>query len=88
MKTFFYMGRNDHNISRVSWKIWKIDCKGNRVLMRWGPATVVKRKPVPKGTLQSKVLRFRTQAAAKQYEQKRIQGKLAKGYERAPRQRI
>src|SRR6516164_7314844 len=87
MKSFFYMGRNEENVSRVSWKIWKIECKGNRVVTQWGPVSLVRRKPVPKATLQSKEWHFRTPAAARDYEQKQIRRKLAKGYERSPRRR-
>lgn len=87
MKTFFYMGRNNHNVSKVSWKIWKIERKGNRVFTRWGPAILVKRRAVPKGNLQSKAWRFRSEEAAKDFERRRILSKLAKGYERNPRRR-
>jgi cbb3-type cytochrome oxidase cytochrome c subunit len=87
MKTFFYMGRNNRTIGGVSWKIWKIARKGNRVETRWGPAMLVRRKVVPKSTLQSKAWRFRNKTAAKEFERKRIQSKLAKGYERSTHRR-
>lgn len=87
MKTFFYMGLNRENKGGVSWKIWKIERQGNRVTTRWGRAVIVTHKAVPKGRFQSKSWSFRTEAAAQEYERKRIRGKLAKGYERSPRPR-
>lgn len=32
MKIFFYMRRNDHNMSRASWEIRESERKGNRFL--------------------------------------------------------
>jgi hypothetical protein len=90
MKTFFYMGRNDHNVSMVSWKIWKVwkvERKGKQVVTWWGPAILVDRKPVAECTLLSKESRFGTEVAAEEYERKKIQSKLAKGYQRSPRPR-
>jgi len=87
MKTFFYMGRNDHNVSMVSWKIWKIERYGKRVVTRWGPAILVDRKPIPEYALLRKESRFGTEAGAEEYERKKIRSKLAKGYQRSPRAR-
>jgi predicted DNA-binding WGR domain protein len=85
MKIFFYMGRNDQNVSRVSWKVWKIERKGRRVFTQWGPAILRDRKPVLEYIQWSKETRFGTEAGAKEYEQKKIESKLAKGYQRSPR---
>jgi hypothetical protein len=86
MKTLFYMGRNDQNISRLSWKIWKIERRGKRVTAWWGAAEVgPRRKPVPKYELQTKSWTFRTEEAAREDEQRRIREKLNGGYERNPR---
>ncbi len=87
MRTFFYMGRNPRNKSRVSWKIWKIQRQGKRVTTRWGPAALVKRKVVPKGTLQEKSWVFPSEAQAKEDEQRRVDRKTTKGYEQTPRRR-
>ena len=38
MKTFFYMGRNLQNKSKVSWKIWKIEREGRLVTVQCGPS--------------------------------------------------
>jgi len=85
MKTFFFMGRNSNNKSGVSWKIWRIDCKGRKVTTWWGPAAVVKRRVKPKGVLQSKSRKFQDAATAKQFARVRTKNKLTKGYERKPR---
>lgn len=84
MKTFFYMGRNAKNKGGVSWKILKIECRGNRVMTQWGRAFIRRHKAVPGGKLQTKTRRFGNEAAGREFERKRIQSKLAKGYERAP----
>jgi hypothetical protein len=86
MKTLFYMGRNDQNVSRLSWKIWKIERKGKRVTTWWGAAEVgPRRKPVPKHDLQTKSWTFRTEEAAREDERRRLQEKENEGYERDPR---
>jgi predicted DNA-binding WGR domain protein len=87
MKILFFTGRNDRNISRVSWKIWKIQRKGKRLQTWWGPAALVRRKAVPKSTLQTQSWNFRTDEAARQDEQRRIREKLNEGYERNPTRR-
>ena len=82
MKIFGYMGPNDENVSRVSWKMWKIERSGRVVTTWWGPATVVKRKLVPRYALNTKSRSFRTEDAARKFEAGRIADKLAGGYER------
>ncbi len=87
MKIFFYMGRNPRNKSGVSWKFWKIERRGKRVRTWWGPAVVVKRKVVPRATLQTRSWVFSSEAQAMEYEALRVRRKEAKGYERSPRRR-
>lgn len=88
MTILYFMGTNSANISKVSWKLWKIERKGREVTVWWGPATIVKRKVKPANTLQSKAWRFRTEDAAKQDQARRIKEKLNKGYERKPRRAL
>lgn len=90
MKTLFYMGRNAKTKGGVSWKIWKVERVGRRVLTYWGAAKLVRRKVVPVGRLQSNVDRtppFGSTAIAIAYMKRRILRKLAKGYESVPRKR-
>lgn len=90
MKVLFFMGRNKKTKSGLSWKIWKIERKGRRVLTHWGPARLVGRKAVPIGMLHSNRDRtppFATVEAAAAYVQARVRRKLAKGYEIQPRRR-
>lgn len=90
MKIFFFMGRNPKTKGGVSWKIWKIQRKGRRVLTWWGAATLVRRKVVPIGKLQSSIKRtppFATVADAAKYEAARIARKKAKGYQSRTRRR-
>lgn len=87
MKILFFMGRNRKNKSGLSWKIWKISRKGRNVTLAWGPATVVDRKVVPAGTLQTKRLHFPSIEIANRYEEQRLRDKTAKGYQRRTRWR-
>jgi len=87
MKIFFYMGRNASTRSGLSWKIWKISRRGKIVTTRWGPAELLSRKVVPSASLQSKVQKFGTVQEAVNFENKIIQSKLNKGYERRTRWR-
>lgn len=87
MKIFFYMGRNGANKSGVSWKIWKVQRAGRTVTTFWGPATLVNRKVVPVGNLQSKRRPFSSAGGARAFEEHLIQSKLDKGYQRRPRRR-
>ena len=85
MKIFFYTGRNERNVSGVSWKIWKIERKGKRLQTWWGPAEVLQRQVVPK-FLQTWSANYPTENAAKEDEKRRINEKTREGYERKPRQ--
>jgi hypothetical protein len=88
LKTLFYMGRNDQNLSGVSWKIWKIERKGKRLQTWFGPAEVSpRRKVVPKYELQMRSWTFRTEKAAREDEQRRIREKLSGGYQRTPKRK-
>ena len=87
MKIFFYMGRNPGTKSGVSWKIWKIECKGRKVTTYWGPAILVNRKPRPSRTLQSRTRHFTSEALAKGFVEGKIRNKLGKGYQRRTRWR-
>jgi hypothetical protein len=86
MKTLFYMGRNDQNLSGVSWKIWKIERRGKRVKASWGAAGVIRRKVVPKYLL-SRSWSFRSEQVAREDEQRRIAEKLSGGYQRTPKRK-
>lgn len=85
MKVLFFMGLNPRNKSGVSWKIWKIERRGRRLQVWWGPALVKARCPVPAATLQTKAWTYRTVAQSLVDEHRRIREKLAKGYARMPR---
>lgn len=87
MKCFFYMGRNDRNKSRVSWKLWKVERRGRKVMAWWGPVKLKNRKVVPSGTLQSYRWIYSSEAAARDGERLRIQEKMNKGYQRTPRRK-
>ncbi|OHE58158.1 MAG: hypothetical protein A2Z47_05790 [Thermodesulfovibrio sp. RBG_19FT_COMBO_42_12] len=87
MKIYFYMGRNENNLSRVSWKIWKIERKGRILTTWWGGAEIVNRQPRAKHDLQRKSWTFRTGSEAKKEEDMRINSKCRKGYERKPYRR-
>jgi hypothetical protein len=85
MKQFFYMGPNRQNVSGVSWKLWKIERKRNVLTVWFGPARLVKRRPVAASSLQKRKWRFGSESRAKLAEQRRIDAKLDKGYKRMPR---
>jgi len=87
MKTFFFMGLNPKTVSGVSWKIWKIERQGSTITTWWGPAKLLRRQVLQKGKLRSKRRRFRSAAAALDFERELIRKKLTKGYERTPRRR-
>jgi hypothetical protein len=84
MRTLFYMGRNSENQSGVSWKIWRVAVKGRVVEISWGPAKLVRRKPVLVYE-QGRKYKCPSEAEAKRFAEQRLQAKLAKGYERTPR---
>jgi predicted DNA-binding WGR domain protein len=87
MKTFFYTGSNDANVSGMSSKVWKINRAGRTVTTWWGAINLVKRRIVRVGVLQSKSRTFRTLDDAIAHEGERIRKKEAKGYETTPRRR-
>ncbi len=87
MKTFFFMGRNPQNRSGVSWKIWKVERAGRRVVVRWGPAILRSRRPVFAHDPQERERRFATSEAARRFEESKIREKLRTGYERRTRWR-
>jgi predicted DNA-binding WGR domain protein len=87
MKIFFYMGTNPRTVERVSWKIWQIERQGRKVTTYWGPAKLVKRRPIPASALRETTRTFASPEAARSFEAQRIHKKLAKGYERRPRAR-
>jgi hypothetical protein len=51
MKTFLYMGRNDDNVSGMSYKMWKIERTDRDVTVWYGPAIVKSRRPLPLASL-------------------------------------
>jgi predicted DNA-binding WGR domain protein len=86
MKVFFYFGRNPHNKSGISAKIWKIERSGTTVSVWWGRAQVIDRRPVDVSGFATKTWpRFRSVKAAREAEAKRIEAKLRHGYQRMPR---
>ncbi len=88
MKVYYYMGRNDRNVSGVSWKLWKIERRGRVIQVWWGRATLRRRKPFAHGRLATKTWKKDSEELAKEEERNRIAKKLAKGYERTrPRPR-
>jgi hypothetical protein len=44
--TLYFTGPNPKNQSGVSWKLWRIRRAGCVVVISWGPARIVKRRPV------------------------------------------
>jgi len=85
MRTLFFMGRNDKNISGVSWKIWRVEQKGRRVRVWWGPATLFGRRAVLVGVVGRRSWTFGSEKAAREDARRRVAEKLAKGYEVEPR---
>ena len=86
MRNYFFMGLNSRNKAGAAFKIWRIARESSAVTTWWGAATLVQRRVVPANTLQSKTVRFRSEEAAKAHEKRRIDSKIAKGYERRPAQ--
>lgn len=87
MKIFYYMGPNQKNKSRVSWKMWKIARRARTVQVWWGAATIVQRNVTKVNELQSKCWTLPTIAAAKADEERRIREKLNGGYSRKARRK-
>jgi hypothetical protein len=42
MKIYFFMGPNHKNVSKVSWKLWKVQRSGRELTVWWGPAVISK----------------------------------------------
>jgi hypothetical protein len=53
----------------------------------WGPATIIRRKPIPTITLQKMEWMLPTEEKAIEDEQLRIEEKKRGGYERSPRRK-
>jgi len=87
MKTFYYMGPSEINVSGVSWKIWRVSRAGKQVTTSWGAAKIVNRRVVPVGQVQSKARHFSSAEEAAAYERDRVQSKLRKGYQRSARRK-
>ncbi len=88
MKIYFFMGRNERNKSRISWKVWKIQRSGRCILLRWAPAQAdSRRKLIATGTMQEKRKTFLSESAASEYERRVITRKVTKGYDRSPRRK-
>jgi hypothetical protein len=88
VKIFFFVGRNDDNLSRVSSKLWKIERRGRRITVFWGPAMFDRRtrKHVPVGVLQKKTHpSFSSEMVARDFEIAIIARKENAGYQRTPR---
>lgn len=85
MRTLFFMGRNYKNISGVSWKIWRIEQKGRRVRVLWGPATLFGRRAVLVGVVGKRSWTLGSAKAAREDARRRVAEKLARGYEQQPR---
>lgn len=88
MKTFYYLGPNKNNKSRVSWKMWKIEQKERHVTVWWGPATIVGRKITPTSTLQTRSWKYSSEDKAKADEKRRIEEKLSGGYKKQLHRKI
>ena len=85
MKIFFYTGRNPDNQSGLSWRLWKIERRGRKVHVWWGPVKILRRRITPTATLQTKSWTFPSEERAREEESARIQAQLRQGYERKPR---
>jgi predicted DNA-binding WGR domain protein len=83
------MGTNPRLHSKVSMKMWKIQCDGRDVTTWWGRGGMDarKRRAIPRQELQTKTRSFRTAAEAREFESALIREKLSEGYERNSRGR-
>ena len=83
------MGRNEKNVSGVSWKKWQIERKGRRLTTWWGPAEIDprSRRVEFSGVVGDSQRTFRSERAAAADETRRIEEKLREGYQRSPRRR-
>jgi predicted DNA-binding WGR domain protein len=89
VRIFYFFGANPALDSGYSMKLWKIERRGNKLYAAWGAAKLSrkKRKAFPAQKLLSRTWSFPSKAEAKKEMRKRIDSKLAKGYERAPRRK-
>jgi predicted DNA-binding WGR domain protein len=89
VRVYYFFGSNPALKSGFSMKLWKIERRGTKLYAAWGSAKISrrKRKAFPAQKLCSGTWLFRSKADAKKKMWKRINEKLAKGYERAPRKR-
>jgi predicted DNA-binding WGR domain protein len=86
-RVLVYLGRNDNNLSRASYKIYMVGSRGRTVRVKWGAVEVQNRSIVPT-YLQMKSRVFPTKVAAHLHVLNLIERKLASGYEKAaPSQR-
>lgn len=89
MRVYYFFGRNATLKSGFSMKLWKIERRGHKLYAAWGAAKISrrKRKAFPAQKLLSGAWAYSSKAEAKIEMWKRINSKLAKGYERAPRKK-
>jgi hypothetical protein len=87
MKTFLYMGRNDDNVTGMSYKMWRIERKDRNVTVWYGSAIVKSRRPLPARELSTKSWTFGNKDAAIENEKRRIREKENEGYQRIPRRK-
>jgi hypothetical protein len=89
MRIFYFFGANRALKSGYSMKLWKIERSGNKVRAGWASARIIKwkRKAVPARKVQWVQWSFSSKAEAKAEMSKRIEEKLAEGYERSPRRK-
>jgi hypothetical protein len=89
MRIYYFFGSNRALKSGYSMKLWKIERCGNTLRAGWASARIIKRrrKAMPARKVQWVDWSFSTKAEAKAEMWKRIDEKLAEGYERAPRRK-
>jgi hypothetical protein len=89
MRIYYFLGRNQALKSGYSMKLRKIERCGLTLHAGWASAKIIKRKrkAVPARKVQWVQWSFSSKAEAKAEMSKRIEEKLAEGYERAPRRK-
>jgi predicted DNA-binding WGR domain protein len=87
MKILFFMGRNARNRSGFSWKFWKVARRGKSVTTHWGPAKLHMRRVLPESYTKTLTRKFRTLTEAIAHENRLIESKERKGYQRRTRWR-
>ena len=80
--TLYFTGPNPKNQSGVSWKLWRIRRAGRVIVISWGPAKIVKRRPVFIYEQKAAPYKFPTIAAAQAFRSKCLNAKLRAGYYR------